>query len=129
MDAKTERVIDFIKSTGLTQKEVSEKAGIPQSNLSKIQTGKRLAGASVIHKLALHLGANAEWLLSGRGEMFAGNHHIAGNSELDSNKLYLEKLQEISALSKVLVRQAEELQRLKEELAEVRARQRELRGE
>lgn len=61
------RVREARKSAGLTQKELATKAGMTQSSLSELETGES-AGTTNVATLARHLGVNAYWLETGKGE-------------------------------------------------------------
>lgn len=59
------RLKDIIDRLGLTQSEFAEKAGIHQSNLSEMISGKRSIGENIANKLYLSFGINKNWLLNG----------------------------------------------------------------
>lgn len=55
---------------GLNLKEFSAKTGIPYQSLLKYLSGERRPTEDNLQKMAIHLGINLNWLLTGEGEMF-----------------------------------------------------------
>lgn len=53
--------------TGLTQREVSQETGIPQSTIAYIETGKREPDIEKLGILADFYGVSADWLLGTKG--------------------------------------------------------------
>ena len=53
--------------TGLTQREVSEETGIPQSTIAYIETGTREPDIEKLGILADFYGVSVDWLLGTKG--------------------------------------------------------------
>ena len=49
-------MIDARKSTGLTQKQLSEKTGIPQADISKLESGNANPSLRTLQRLASGMG-------------------------------------------------------------------------
>ena len=49
-------MIDARKSSGLTQKQLSEKTGIAQADISKLETGSANPSLRTLHRLAAGMG-------------------------------------------------------------------------
>lgn len=66
MDEITERVVEFLKSTKLSQVDLEKATGIKQSNISAILRGKRSAGEDIVNKLYFSpLKIDRQYLLTG----------------------------------------------------------------
>ena len=63
-----ERIKEIRTSKGMTQKEMSDKLGIPQSTLSKYENGKLRIDADMINELSLVLGVMPADILLGHEE-------------------------------------------------------------
>ena len=72
-----ERMSLAISRAGKTKTDVARACGVSRPAVSKWCTGgsKDITGAAAI-KVAAYLGVNAEWLLSGRGEMVDGEGNV-----------------------------------------------------
>ena len=51
-------IIDARKSSGLTQKELSEKSGIPQADISRMENGNANPSLKTLRRLAKGMGMN-----------------------------------------------------------------------
>lgn len=66
------RLKHAMKAAGLTQKELAERAGVSQSVISRLITGKDKTGTRS-GVLSHALGVNFDWLHYGTGEMYSAN--------------------------------------------------------
>ncbi|MBQ9437316.1 MAG: helix-turn-helix domain-containing protein [Lachnospiraceae bacterium] len=60
-----ERILEMIQEKGITQKEFSEKTGIPQSTMSSWKGKKRNPGMSKLQAICDVLGVDPYYLISG----------------------------------------------------------------
>lgn len=67
-----QRLKRAMKAAGLTQKELAERAGVSQSVISRLITGKDKTGTRS-GVLSHALGVNFDWLHYGTGEMYPAN--------------------------------------------------------
>ncbi|HAS8353544.1 TPA: XRE family transcriptional regulator [Vibrio vulnificus] len=67
-----QRLKHAMKAAGLTQKELAERAGVSQSVISRLITGKDKTGTRS-GVLSHALGVNFDWLHYGTGEMYSAN--------------------------------------------------------
>ena len=75
-----QRLKHAMKAAGLTQKELAERAGVSQSVISRLITGKDKTGTRS-GVLSHALGVNFDWLHYGTGEMYPA-HFSADNREV-----------------------------------------------
>ncbi len=75
-----QRLKHAMKAAGLTQKELAERAGVSQSVISRLITGKDKTGTRS-GVLSHALGVNFDWLHYGTGEMYSANFS-ANNREV-----------------------------------------------
>jgi phage repressor protein C with HTH and peptisase S24 domain len=61
----SKRVAVYLSESGKTPTELQAITGINQSNLTKIINGKRVAAEGVVNKLALTMGADKQYLMTG----------------------------------------------------------------
>lgn len=69
-----DRLKFLIDLLGLKLKEFSKKTEIPYPTLLKYLSGERTPTEDNLQKLAIHLGVNLNWLLTGEGEPFIEKH-------------------------------------------------------
>ena len=67
-----QRLKHAMQAAGLTQKELAERAGVSQSVISRLITGKDKTGTRS-GVLSHALGVNFDWLHYGTGEMYPAN--------------------------------------------------------
>ena len=65
------RLVRARKTSGYTQKKLSELLAIAESTMNYWETGKRKIDAETVAKIAQITGCNAGWLLTGEGSMEA----------------------------------------------------------
>jgi transcriptional regulator with XRE-family HTH domain len=83
MDRAGKRIRDLRKARKLTQPQITDATGVPQSTLSEIERGEsKDPSAEVLLKLAAFFEVEPEWLLSGRGPQHAVSSRGDGESEL-----------------------------------------------
>lgn len=67
----TERILQILEASGLTQKEFSERVGISASMLSLVKSGDNKVSARLLEGVACAFPeVNRDWLLTGEGEMY-----------------------------------------------------------
>lgn len=59
------RIADLLDQRGMTQKQLSEKAGITEAAISHYIKGNRVPRASVLGRLAIALNTTTDYLLEG----------------------------------------------------------------
>jgi transcriptional regulator with XRE-family HTH domain len=65
-----ERVLQFRRHLGLSQKEVSEAINMSRSNISKIEKNLLEPSNAFLATLKEQFAANPDWIITGKGEMF-----------------------------------------------------------
>jgi len=87
------RIRSARKKLKLSQKELSERSGLPLPSLKDYETGKRMPGGEAIASLC-QAGISANWLLTGKGEMLRSSEQppapeqplqIPGGEAIDDN--------------------------------------------
>lgn len=75
MDTLAKRIRWVLQERGMSRKEWSLKAGLSQSMVSQLASGKRKKGPEfdTLEKLARSAGVSVVWLAEGRGEPMATN--------------------------------------------------------
>ncbi|WP_157205420.1 helix-turn-helix domain-containing protein, partial [Methylomonas koyamae] len=71
-----ERLRTVRNHLALSQSDAALKFGIPVSTYRKYETGPSEPGAGALRELANN-GVNINWLLTGEGEMLAGNAELS----------------------------------------------------
>lgn len=61
----SDRLREALKESGLTQKDLAEKAGITEAAVSHYLKGDRLPRAAVASRIAYILGTSSDYLMSG----------------------------------------------------------------
>lgn len=61
------------KGLGISQQDIANKLGVTQSAVSSLLNGKRNFTRQTSALWERELGISAEWLMTGKGEMLAGN--------------------------------------------------------
>lgn len=118
----------------ITQSEFSKAIGISQNSLCRYERNQRMPKASIINQVCKVTGASYEWLISGRGEMYAPEtpaqlplqqtalptsvvNECPRCTELEHElKQEREERREFAAETRRLYREKEELHREKEQL-------------
>lgn len=82
-----ERLIEFIRYSGLTNSQFADKAGIPRPSLSQLLHGRNKSlNNQMLAKLdEAFPGLNVMWLLFGRGEMLNSENFRISEPQTDSN--------------------------------------------
>ncbi len=83
---------------GLTQTDIAKTVGINPSAINQIERGSTNPSLSTIESISSAYKINADWLLTGRGEMFVGSGNIISPTHLlvDHNGLTLEPRGELA---------------------------------
>jgi transcriptional regulator with XRE-family HTH domain len=101
------RLLQIIKNEGLSVRSFEEKINVSQSTISKtINNGKDVSGNILKKTLEIFPHYNAEWLVTGKGEMLKNNvvsgivmeplaNYKNKNDDL-TNKMLLDKIIELS---------------------------------
>lgn len=111
-----ERLIQFRKSFSLSQKEMAEKLGLPQTTYGHLENRAKGIDFEVLDKLR-KLGLDINWLITGKGEL-PSNAAKPQESALESN--IDQKIEEIfKDYSKVALEAIKQLGGNKEELEKV----------
>jgi len=95
LDRLGQRMLEFRKSLGYSQKVVAEKTGIGRSFISHIEAGSQRPSFEVINKLLNSFNISIDWLLTGRGQMLL----IEENNIL--NKLQKQHIEMFTELNKL----------------------------
>jgi transcriptional regulator with XRE-family HTH domain len=66
-----ERLKEIRVEQQLTQKQMSEKIGVTEATVSRMESGKSTITEQTIKTLCREFNVNKDWLLSGEGEMYA----------------------------------------------------------
>lgn len=89
----TVELTQFFKDRGITQEDIAQKLGVSQAYVSTLLSGKTKFGKKQANRFNELWGLSASWLLTGEGEMMAGD----GSDEVSRLKeriAYLEQLLE-----------------------------------
>ncbi len=83
---------------GLTQTDIAKTVGINPSAINQIERGSTNPSLSTIESISSAYKINADWLLTGRGEMFVGSGNIISPTHLlvDHHGLTLEPRGELA---------------------------------
>jgi transcriptional regulator with XRE-family HTH domain len=76
MTTLSERLNEIIRERNLSQDSLAEKAGVSQTTIHKLLTGKALESRK-ISKIAEVLGVSTDWLAMGKGD----KNTLGGNSD------------------------------------------------
>lgn len=68
-----DRLLEFRRISGLTQKGLSKLSGIPQPMISRYERGEAEPVSSNIIKIAKALNISLDWLMTGEGGMYKGH--------------------------------------------------------
>ncbi len=82
-----------------TQKEFAEKLGLNQATYTNYEYGNRDISNEVLENIALKFNINADWLLTGRGEMF---YNQSPNEMNDCDKQLIEEIKNNQQLDFIL---------------------------
>ncbi|MEQ8244482.1 LexA family transcriptional regulator [Fulvivirga sp.] len=64
------RITMLREMLGLSQKDFSDNAGVSQSALSQLETGKTKISLDTLQKISLAFKVNCNWLVNGKGDIF-----------------------------------------------------------
>ena len=88
------------KKFNITAKELSNKIGIPYRTIVNYENSTRKISSDFIESLVIHLGINANWLLTGKGNMLLtdekkrieinNGHTINGVGNITGNVIFSE---------------------------------------
>jgi transcriptional regulator with XRE-family HTH domain len=84
MTTLSERLKEIIRERKLSQESLAEKAGVSQTTIHKLLSGKALESRK-ISKIAEVLGVNTDWLAIGKGDKFYENYQ--GNNADNNLKI------------------------------------------
>lgn len=85
------RLLKYRKSIGLTQQQMEEKSGIGRSYIAHVEKGTIPSGDFII-KLLNTFNISADWLLTGKGQMFLPEEEHIFNRLKDGHIQLLENL-------------------------------------
>jgi transcriptional regulator with XRE-family HTH domain len=66
-----ERIKAVRTALKISQREFARHVFVSQSYFSEVETGERNVGRRIVHLIATEYNVNEDWLLTGKGEMFA----------------------------------------------------------
>lgn len=82
-----ERLQYFMKKEGINDNQITVNAGLSVGLIGKAKnSGKGMNAANIEKILLTYPTLNADWLLTGRGEMFSKNNNVAVVGESEINK-------------------------------------------
>jgi transcriptional regulator with XRE-family HTH domain len=81
------RIKELREKLNLTQIEFSNKICIKQANLSHIENKSEKISLDIVNKIISNFNINANWLLTGKGEMLRenGNNNIGNGQQIIAN--------------------------------------------
>lgn len=100
-----DRLDKYITFSGLNDNKVTVQTGIPVGSLGKQRKGSRgLSVSSIAKILQTYSNINAEWLLTGEGEMLKSNSPRGNNEEnlIATNRNLSETVRNLSETIKFL---------------------------
>lgn len=115
MDTIKERLVEYLKISGISKKDFSEKTGISLWNLTGKSMQSEIGGSQISRSLVFLPNLNPDWLLLGKGEMLRQNTPVAA-AESPSVVAYLEK--NIADLRNELAQAYQTIGQLQQQLAD-----------
>lgn len=104
------QLIQLMQFLNLTAARFADRIGVQRSSISHIISGRNQPSYDFILKiLDTFEEVNAEWLLTGKGNMFVKTMAEEGNIVTDQNKKYIERVGEISGKEGADIAKAQEL--------------------
>lgn len=76
------RLKEARKELGLTQTDIAKRVGVNPSAINQIERGSTNPSLSTIESVSTAYKINADWLLTGRGEMFVGSGNVISPTHL-----------------------------------------------
>ena len=92
-----ERIVMIRKTLGLTQLALSKKLSVNQGNVADIERKTREPSKEMIKELISECGINANWLLTGEGEMFLPGGDNQGKKAGQEEEKMRRKIEELEA--------------------------------
>lgn len=81
-----DRIIQFLSENNLTSTKFADKIGVQRSSISHILSGRNKPSFDFIEKmLVAYPDLNAQWLITGKGNMFANQPSLFNKTE-ETNK-------------------------------------------
>lgn len=77
-----DRIIQFLSENNLTSTKFADKIGVQRSSISHILSGRNKPSFDFIEKMLLaYPDLNAQWLITGKGNMFSNQPSVFNKSE------------------------------------------------
>jgi phage repressor protein C with HTH and peptisase S24 domain len=84
-----DRLREIRVQSALNVSELSRMIGVPYKSISNYERGERKATVEYLALVSEHLGANVEWLLFGKGNMFSTEENSNRNDICSSDYIYI----------------------------------------
>ncbi len=95
-----ERILKFLDIEKISPSKFADEIGIQRSSISHILSGRNNPSLEVIQKILTRFSyLNAEWLITGKGEMFKPERHPTIFDNLINNKEPFNKTSELTSTS------------------------------
>ena len=93
-----DRIAKIIEEEGLSATRFAEEIGVQASSISHIVSGRNKPSTDFLMKLLERFrGLNAEWLLTGRGNMFKGENELENIISETEKKLFTTDSQQVKS--------------------------------
>jgi transcriptional regulator with XRE-family HTH domain len=89
MDTIASRIIWLRESYGLNQADFSKKAGITQSNISRIENGTQKPSADTLIALSHFFGITTDWILFGNSSPNNTNENLNVITDAELQKIFI----------------------------------------